>query len=102
MWYDAREAGVRAYKVVETSTVAAETLEGILNEWTGRGWNLEGVHFAMKETSHRPTMAFVFFTREEGEAAPGERPLPPADPPPRPGRPRLVRKPQSPPREPEG
>ena len=32
------------------------------------GWNLDGVQFAMRESSKRPAMAFVFFTRE-GEAA---------------------------------
>ncbi|MBK7860183.1 MAG: hypothetical protein IPJ65_16525 [Archangiaceae bacterium] len=27
------------------------------------GWNFDNVHFAMRETSKRPAMAFVFFTR---------------------------------------
>ena len=28
------------------------------------GWKLDGVQFAMRESSKRPSMAFVFFTRE--------------------------------------
>lgn len=56
------------YKVVETSSVTDEQLERILNEWTARGWQLEGVRFAMSDASRRPAMAFVTFIREE---APG-------------------------------
>jgi hypothetical protein len=52
------------YKVVELSTVDEGSLERTLNEWTGKGWNLDGVQFAMRESSKRPAMAFVFFTRE--------------------------------------
>jgi hypothetical protein len=42
-------------------------LERTVNEWVPKGWNLDGVQFAMREASKRPAMAFVFFTRE-GEA----------------------------------
>jgi len=56
------------YKVVETSTVTDESLERILNEWTGQGWTLDGVRFAMQESSKRPAMAFVTFTRESPSA----------------------------------
>ena len=42
-------------------------LEQILNEWTARGWKLDAVNFAMRESSKRPAMAFVTFTREEPE-----------------------------------
>ena len=56
------------YKVVETSSVTDEELESILNEWTARGWTLDGIRFAMRESSKRPAMAFVTFTRE-GDAA---------------------------------
>lgn len=52
------------YKVVELSTVDEGSLERTLNEWTAKGWNLDGVQFAMRESSKRPAMAFVFFTRE--------------------------------------
>ena len=51
------------YKVVETSQVTDEELERILNEQVPRGWGLEGIRFAMHESSKRPTMAFLFFTR---------------------------------------
>jgi len=50
--------------VVELSTVDEGSLERTFNEWTARGWTLDGVQFAMRESSKRPAMAFVFFTRE--------------------------------------
>ncbi len=56
------------YKVVETSDVSDTELEEILNEWTGRGWTLDTMQFAMRESSKRPSMAFVTFTREVDEA----------------------------------
>ena len=55
------------YKVVELSTVDESALERTVNEWVPHGWRLDGVQFAMRESSKRPSMAFVFFTRE-GEA----------------------------------
>ncbi len=51
------------YKVVETSDVTAEALEDILNEWTRQGWTLDTMQFAMRDSSKRPAMAFVTFTR---------------------------------------
>ena len=62
-----RAPGPLQYKVVELSTVDEGSLERTLNEWVPKGWNLDGVQFAMREASKRPAMAFVFFTRE-GEA----------------------------------
>ncbi len=56
----------RRYKVVETSSVTDEELETILNEWTAKGWTLDGIQFAMRESSKRPSMAFVLFSREDG------------------------------------
>ena len=56
------------YKVVETSSVTDGELERILNEWTARGWTLDGVRFAMSDASRRPAMAFVTFTRESNES----------------------------------
>jgi len=53
------------YKVVETSQVDDLSLEKILNTWTSQGWQLEGIHFAMRDASRRPAMAFVSFSREE-------------------------------------
>lgn len=60
------EAGPRAlqYKVVELSNVDEGALERTLNEWVSRGWRFESVQFAMRESSKRPSMGFVFFTRE--------------------------------------
>jgi hypothetical protein len=54
---------VTRYKVVETQTVTDEELERIINEWVGQGWTYDGVQFAMRESSKRPAMAFVTFTR---------------------------------------
>jgi hypothetical protein len=55
------------YKVVETSDVTDASLERILNEWTAQGWKLESIHFAMRESSRRPSMAFLQFVREDAE-----------------------------------
>ena len=51
------------YKVVEVNTVSEDVLEEVLNEWTTKGWHFEGMQFAMRESSKRPSMAFVTFTR---------------------------------------
>jgi hypothetical protein len=56
------------YKVVETSDVTDEELTRILNEWTAQGWTLESMQFAMRDSSKRPAMAFVTFTRAEADA----------------------------------
>ena len=53
------------YKVVETSCVTDEYIEDILNDWVNKGWSLDEIKFAMRESSKRPSMAFVIFTREE-------------------------------------
>jgi len=52
------------YKVVELSSVSEETLEEALNEWTGKGWRLDSMQFAMRESSRRPAMAFLIFASE--------------------------------------
>jgi len=54
------------YKVVELGTVTDEEIEKTLNEWTSQGWKLDGIQFAMRDSSKRPSMAFVTFVREEG------------------------------------
>lgn len=54
------------FKVVELGTVTDEEIEKVLNEWAAQGWKLDGIQFAMRESSKRPSMAFVTFTREEG------------------------------------
>ena len=51
------------YKVVEISVVTDEELERVLNDMTSKGWVLDGIQFAMRESSKRPSMAFVLFTR---------------------------------------
>jgi len=56
-----------AYKVVETSDVSDASLEQILNEWTAQGWKLESLHFAMRESSRRPSMAFLMFVRDDAK-----------------------------------
>lgn len=50
-----------AYKVVEISTVTAEEIERVLNEWTEKDWKLDRIVFAVKETQKRPAMAFIIF-----------------------------------------
>jgi hypothetical protein len=56
-------AGEPAYKVVEVSPVGEETLERALNERTAEGWAVESVHFVMRDGSHRPALAYLFFVR---------------------------------------
>lgn len=51
------------YKVVELSTVTDEAIEDVLNEMTQAGWVLDGIQFAMRESSKRPAMAFIVFTK---------------------------------------
>lgn len=53
------------YKVVELSTVGEEEIEAALNEWTAEGWTFDAMQFAMRDSSKRPAMAFLTFTRNE-------------------------------------
>jgi len=55
------------YKVVEIGMVTDEELEKTLNEWTAEGWTFDTMQFAMRESSKRPSMAFVTFVREESD-----------------------------------
>lgn len=59
------ECGMLEYKVVECSTVTDEDLEEIINHWVSEGWVFDGIQFAMRESSKRPAMAFVLFTRTQ-------------------------------------
>jgi hypothetical protein len=59
---------MQTYKVIELTTVTEETIEETLNEWTAGGWNFNGMQFAMHESSRRPSMAFVLFTRQGGDS----------------------------------
>lgn len=55
------------YKVVEVTSVTDEELERVINEWVQKGWNFEGIQFAMRDASKRPAMAFIMFTKKEEE-----------------------------------
>lgn len=55
------------YKVVELSSVSEDSIEEALNDWTRQGWSFDTLQFAMRESSRRPSMAFVVFTREVAE-----------------------------------
>ena len=54
------------YKVVETSDVTDVELERLLNDTVAEGWSLDTIQFAMRDSSKRPAMAFLVFTRSEG------------------------------------
>lgn len=53
------------YKVVELTTVTDESIQDTLNTWTQDGYTLQGMHFAMRESSKRPAMAFLIFIKPE-------------------------------------
>ncbi len=53
------------YKVVELSSVTDEEIEAAINEWTAQGWAFDTMQFAMRESSKRPSMAFITFTRPD-------------------------------------
>jgi len=51
------------YKIVELSLVTDEEIEKAINEWVAKGWVFEGMQFAMRDSTRRPAMAFLSFTR---------------------------------------
>ncbi len=53
------------YKVVESSLVTDEELQRVINDSVSAGWSFDGMQFAMRESSKRPAMAFVIFTRRQ-------------------------------------
>jgi hypothetical protein len=55
------------YKVIELGAVTEEAIEEALNEWTAKGWRFNSMQFAMRESSRRPSMAFMLFTREQAK-----------------------------------
>lgn len=55
------------WKVVELSSVTDVEIERVLNEWTQSGWTFDSIQFAMRDSSKRPAMAFVSFTRDDEE-----------------------------------
>jgi hypothetical protein len=54
------------YKFVELSIVTDEAIEKAVNELVAQGWHFDGIHFAMRDSSKRPAMAFLAFTRATG------------------------------------
>ncbi|MCH8029952.1 MAG: DUF4177 domain-containing protein [Candidatus Dadabacteria bacterium] len=58
------------YKVVEVAVVTDEELEKAINEWVEQGWTLDTIQFAMRESSKRPSMAFVLFVNKGDEDNP--------------------------------
>jgi hypothetical protein len=56
------------YKVVELSSVTDDEIERVLNEWVAGGWTFDTMQFAMRESSKRPSMAFITFTRDDDSA----------------------------------
>lgn len=58
---------MQKYKVVELFEVTDEQIEKTVNEWTAQGWIWDGMHFAMRESSKRSSMAFLAFTQEREE-----------------------------------
>ena len=55
------------WKVVELSSVCDVEIEQVLNEWTGQGFALDNIQFAMRDSSKRPSMAFISFTKDLAE-----------------------------------
>jgi hypothetical protein len=72
-WYSLWRERVLIYKVVETSTVTEDILEKILNEWVPQGWHFDSIQFVIRDASKRPSMAFLFFVREDDDARSDER-----------------------------
>jgi hypothetical protein len=64
------------YEVVELSTVTDETIQAALNEKHAAGLRLDSMHFAMREGSRRPSMAFLIFVpgTEAGPPTPAVAP----------------------------
>lgn len=56
------------YKVVELAVVTDENIEELINEWVAKKYRFDGMQFAMRESSRRPSMAFLLFVKDmEGE-----------------------------------
>jgi hypothetical protein len=71
--------GEGAYRVVEVSPVAEDSLAQALNDQDAAGWSFESLHFVTREGSHRPALAYLFFVRSGATrrraagASPGRR-----------------------------
>lgn len=56
------------YKVVEITDVTDAAIERVLNDWAGKGFRIESVHFVAQPGNRRPSMAFLFFVAGGGGA----------------------------------
>ena len=55
------------YKVVEISDVTDDAIERVLNANAAEGWTFDTMQFAMRDSSRRPSMAFITFTRSDDD-----------------------------------
>lgn len=60
-----REEKNLIYRVVEITTVTDQDIENTINACVKEGWNFENIQFVVKESSRRPSMAFIIFTKKE-------------------------------------
>jgi len=60
--------GEGSHKVVEVSPVVEDALERALDRWTAEGYDFQSIHFVMRDGSHRPAMAYLFFLRRTAPA----------------------------------
>jgi len=51
-------------RVRETMDVSEENLTSLVNEMLAAGYYLDAMHFAMRESSKRPSMAFLIFYKD--------------------------------------
>jgi hypothetical protein len=56
------------YKVVELTEVSDEAIERALNDTTAEGWLFDTMQFAMRDSSKRPSMAFLMFVRGDSNS----------------------------------
>jgi len=56
--------GNAPWRVIELADVCDRSIEEALNAAAGDGWRFESVHFVTQPGNRRPTMAFLFFTRD--------------------------------------
>ncbi len=61
-----------AYRVAEISSVTDQEVERVLNEWCGRGFRFDSIHFVVPPGSRRPSMAFLLFV-PGGDPAAGSK-----------------------------
>lgn len=57
-------AGKAPWRVMELTDVSDRAVEEALNAAAGDGWRFDSVHFVTQPGNRRPTMAFLFFTRD--------------------------------------